>query len=403
MLFQEGFEYAKDLLFVLFDTETDLYENYIYKNVVPISLTEFELKDDAVVFGGNVNLRAVIMVYNFMAQKGIVLPGYYTDRSSLLQIVTNTHDRFFRVVTTEREADRSYGIKIRSYTTQGVLIEEVQFSAEQNKSLTNGRVITRNNGVSILAGTYSRKRRTETSSGLYLSRIDSPTNSTIRYYNYSSLENFFKYMREKRQARIQKRITRKKIKGKRLKFRYRLIVHDIIQQGDQNILIGEAYYPTYKNRYVDLRGFYDPFINRNAAQVFDGYKYTHAIIIGFDNQGELMWDNSFEINDLKSFNLEEHVHIAFIDNKIIMLYLFNQHLKIKIIDQKQIIEGKFSESLKLKYDDDKVQGFNDELEGLEKWYGNKFYAFGTIQLKNIRDNNIELNRKVFFINKIVAE
>ena len=137
--------------------------------------------------------------------------------------------------------------------------------------------------------------------------------------------------------------------------------------------------------------------------MFDGYKYTHAVIIAFDNNGKLLWDNSFEINDLKSFQLEEHVHLAFLDNEIIMLYLYNQELKIKVIKGSEIVEGKFTESLMLMYESDEMKGNDEELEGLEQWYGNNFYAFGVNKVKNLLDHDIKLNRKVFFINKIVVE
>jgi hypothetical protein len=403
LLFQEGINYAEDLKFIVFDTKDDSYRIYDYKNVVPIILTEFELKNDAIIFGGNVNYRAVILVYNFTAEKGIVLPGFYTDKSTLLQIVTDTGDEWFRVVTSERRFNRRYGINIRTYSTRGQLVQTQEFDGTEENSLTNGRIVNLKNGENILAGTYSLKKRTELSRGLYLSTIAGEGLPGIRYYNYANLSNFFNYMREKRKERVISRIKRKKIKGKNLKFRYRLEVHDIIRQEDQNILIGEAYYPTYTSSTSSGFGYSDSFSNRGMSQVFDGYKYTHAIIIGFDNSGNLLWDNSFEINDLKSFNLEEHIHVAFLPKKIVMLYLYDQQLKIKIIQEREILEGKFTETLKLKYDDDKVQVSNDDLAGLENWYGNVFFAFGTNKLKNLKDQDIDLNRKVFFINKIVVE
>ncbi len=402
MLFQEGVEYAEDLLFITFKVNERGFQSYLYENVVPIKLTEFELKNDAVIFGGDVNMRAVLMVYNFTEKKGTVLPGFYTDRSSLLQIVRNTDDDWFRVVTSERKYDRSYGITVRAYTTRGQLIYTREIEAEEGKSLTNARIINSKSGKNFLAGTYSKKRRTESSRGLFIADLAIDGGYELSYYNYANLENFFNYMREKRKARVKKRILRRKVQGKKLKFSYRLFVQDIIKKGDQNILIGEAYYPTYTSATYGGT-YFDPFTTRGATQVFDGYKYTHAIIIGFDNDGKLLWDNSFEINDLKSFNLEEHVQIVFTNNKIVMLYLYNQQLKIKVIQEQEILEGKFTEELKLKYDHDEIKGNDEELEGLEKWYGKTFYAYGVNGVKNLLDSNIELNRKVFFINKIVVE
>lgn len=90
-------------------------------------------------------------------------------------------------------------------------------------------------------------------------------------------------------------------------------------------------------------------------------------------------------------------------NEIVMLYLYDQQLKIKVIKNNEIVEGKYSEDLKLMYESDEMKSNDEELEGLEHWYGNNFYAFGVNKVKNLRDENIKLNRKVFFINKIVVE
>jgi hypothetical protein len=288
----------------------------------------------------------------------------------------------------------------------GELVFTENLEAKEDLSLTDGRIVNSSEGGNLLAGTYSIKRRTETSRGIFVADLNQESIKQIQYYNYANLENFFNYMREKRKNRIKKRIARKKIKGRKLRFSYRLFVQDIIKQGDQNILIGEAYFPTYSNR---TRGYgyssygYNPYMSNVPDQVFDGYKYTHAVIIAFNDSGEILWDNSFEINDLKSYQLEEHVQLAFLDDQIVMLYLYDQHLKVKVIKANEIVEGKFTEELKLLYENDEIRGNDEDLEGLKQWYGNNFYAYGVNKVKNLKDENIKLNRKVFFINKIVVE
>jgi hypothetical protein len=406
MLFQEGFDFAKDLLFLTFSLNEETFQSYLYENLVPIKLTEFEVKNDAVVFGGNVNMRTVVMMYNFSAEKGIVLPGFYNDRSSLLQIVTETDDPWIRIITSDRMPSKRYGITVRAFSTMGVRIFSNELLAKDDFSLTDGRIVNGHQGGNLLAGTYSSKRRTETSRGIYVADFNKSEQTQINYYNYAELENFFNYMKESRKERVLKRIARKKIKGRKLRFSYRLFVQDIIKQNNENILIGEAYYPTYSNQSYGY-GFshysYNPSLNGGTSQVFDGYKYTHAVIMAFDDKGKLLWDNSFEINDLKSFQLEGHVKLAFLKNEIVMLYLYDQQLKIKVIKNNEIVEGKYSEDLKLMYESDEMKSNDEELEGLEHWYGNNFYAFGVNKVKNLRDENIKLNRKVFFINKIVVE
>ncbi|WKV11090.1 hypothetical protein [Marivirga harenae] len=406
MLFQEGYDFAKDLLFLTFSINSDTFKSYVYENVVPIRLSEFEVKNDAVVLGGNVNMRTVVLMYNFTAKRGVVLPGFYDERSSLLQMVSKTDDDWIRVITSDRLPSKRYGITVRAFNTMGEPIFQENLQAKDDLSLTDGRIINSSDGGNLLAGTYSIKRRTETSRGIYVADLERQNQDKIRYYNYANLENFFNYMKERRKDRVLKRIARKKIKGKKLRFSYRLFVQDIVRQDNQNILIGEAYYPTYSNRssgYGYSSYTYDAVFNNTSSQVFDGYKYTHAVIIAFDDDGKLLWDNSFEINDLKSFQLEEHVHLAFLENEIVMLYLFNQELKIKVIKGSELIEGKFTESLKLMYESDEMKSNDEELEGLKQWYGNNFYAYGVNRVKNLKEKNIKLNRKVFFINKIVVE
>jgi hypothetical protein len=399
------------MLFVTFAVNDINFKSYVYNNVVPINLTEFEMKNDAVVFGGNVNTRSVLMIYNFTAEKGIVLPGFYNDRSNLLQVVTQSDDNFIRIITTERRYDKSYGITIRAFDTQGSLIFTENLDAAGDISLNNGRIIDSSTGGNLIAGTFAAKRRTETSRGLYIADLAKDGTERINFYNYANLGNFFNYMREKRKNRIQKRIARKKIKGKKLKFSYRLYVQDIIKHNNQNILVGEAYYPTYNSQSFNSNGYgsvnpgynFNPYSRGGGTQAFDGYKYTHAVLMGFDDNGKLLWDNSFEISDLKTFQLETHVHVGFSGEQIVMLYLFDQKLQVKVIKGNELIEGKFSEALKLKYENDEMKANSEDLEGLEKWYGNTFYAYGVNRVKNLKDDNIQLNRKVFFINKIVVE
>lgn len=404
LLFQEGDTYAEDLLFMVFDVPSLLHRSYTYENIVPVTLSEFEVKNGVAIFGGSVNTRSVVIMYNFSEEKGSVLPGFYSDRTLLLQLVTKTKGPYVEIVSSERFMDKSYGIVVRTYSMKGELLYKQEIKAKNDISLTNGRITDGNQNTHLVAGTYSTKRRTETSRGLYVADLDKAQEvDQLKYYNYADLDNFFNYMREKRQERIKRKIKRKKIKGKKLKFSYRLYVQDVINNGDHNVLVGEAYYPTYSsNSFANYSYGYDPFSQRNT-QVFDGYKYTHAVLIGFDNEGNVLWDNSFEITDLKSYQLEDHVKIAFLDGKMVLLYLFDQELKVKIIDGNEILEGKFTENIRLKYESDEIKDHDETYEGLEKWYGNTFFAYGIHKVKNLRDSKVDLNRKVFFINKIVVE
>lgn len=133
---------------------------------------------------------------------------------------------------------------------------------------------------------------------------------------------------------------------------------------------------------------------------FDGYKYTHAVVLGFDQKGKLLWDNSFEINDVISYNLEKFVNASVEKDKIVLLYLYENVVRSKIISNNKVLEGKAFNDIKLKFEDDVVKNNDNKIGGLEHWYGNNFFAFGVQTIRNFKYTGIKPSREVFYINKI---
>ena len=137
----------------------------------------------------------------------------------------------------------------------------------------------------------------------------------------------------------------KKEKGKTKRFNYRLLVHEIIQRGDTYVMIAEAYYPRYD--YGNTGPAFRPFVpqqlgsNGGGAQPFNpnflGYKYTHAVVLGFDTNCNIIWDHTFKIEDTQSFYLEENVMVTAVGEKIILTYLEENEIRSKVVDGEEII------------------------------------------------------------------
>ena len=141
--------------------------------------------------------------------------------------------------------------------------------------------------------------------------------------------------------------------------------------------------------------------NSYSSMTFAGYRYTHAVVIGFDKNGNRLWDNSFEIEDVLTYTLDQYVHADVIDNKVILLYLYNNEIRTKIISGSEVFEGKSYDEVKMKFADDNISKNNySNIGGLEKWYSHNFFAYGVQKIKNLRDSGVKLNRRVFYINKI---
>lgn len=394
----------EELLVIRMDLVKGDTSRFSINTVFPVNLTQFEVVGSTILLGGYANHKPVIIRYNLFDQRPQVVPGFYADYSELLRLETDDRLRTFTVTMSEKTPDKRNTISVRSFTESGEMIRNILLRPEDGKGLLNGAPARLEHGKQFIAGTYGHKRSTY-SRGLYVATVTDDGSQKIDYYNYGDLENFFSYMRVKREQRIKEKIKRRKVMGKRVKFNYRLLVHDIIEDGDHYLLFGEAYYPKYSNYsgYDRFGGatyggrYNNSYFNPN----FLGYKYTHAVVMAFDKAGKILWDNSFEINDITSYDLQQFVNLSARQDEVVLLYNFENVIRSKIIKSDQIVEGKTFNDVKLTFEDDEARDNDKQIGGLEQWYGRSFYTYGIQDIKNLRDTTVKLNRKVFYINKVV--
>ena len=378
------------------------YRQYTIKSFIRFNPTEFQVANDAVLIGGYFNRVPLVLYFSFTTLQSKVLPGIFNEEGELTQIKTY-EDGTFQLLISAYNIERQRTLWIKSYMADGTLIENYALRPEGNKSLIFGRSIKTINDMQIVAGVYGN-RFGEYSRGLFVATIDPNGIQQLRYYNYADLKNFFSYMKAKRTNRIMERIERRKVKGKKIKFNYRFLVHEVVNNDNQYLLLGEAFYPQYKSiSRSTYGGFFNPYNISSSSmirgdQVFDGYRYTHAVIIGFDKDGELLWDNSFEINDIKTYTLEQYVKLETKDDKIVLLYLFENEIRTKIIQGDKVLEGKSVDPIRTLYENDLVVKEGKETRRLDYWYDEYFYAYGTQNILNITQPLPK--RRVFFINKV---
>lgn len=411
-----GYDYSDEGFFLLFGKsqyklddlivyQADLSGNELFSyNLslsLPLELSHFEVVSNTLIFGGYSNMKPVISVIDLDDPRPIVMPGIYNNNSSIIDVRTDKKTNNFTVVMSESGQNKQVTVSLKTFTEKGEMVHTETIETEYEKSLLDGVSTSFDNGTQYVAGTYS-KRKSEFSRGLYLAKLNLGMQEFIKYHDYADLENFFSYMRAKREERVKEKIERKKVKGQKVKFNYRLLINDIIERENEYILIGEAYYPKYSN--YGSSNFYasnsfpsnDGFSNPN----FIGYKYTHAVVVGFSKKGELLWDNSFEINDLLSYSLKPNVQISVEDDRIVLLYVYENVIRSKIIQNDEILEGKSFDPIELHFKSDEIRNNDKEMEGLEKWFDGNFYTFGIQHIKNLKDKDVKLNRRVFYINKV---
>ncbi len=408
-----GYDYHKGTFYLLFNNskyqtvdltayslnvESTLVEKIDISTVFPIQLTEFEVLGNSILLGGYVNTKPVMLTYDMSEGVPRVLPGFYGNNIDILKLITDDESQVFTVITSERMRNKKNAVRARTYTSNGILIQD-NLTNPEDKNLIDGASTNFFGGFQYMAGTYSKKSSTY-SKGLYLSKFSNGRQQFIKYYSYSELDNFFGYMREKRELRIKERIKRKAEKGKKPNFSYQLVIHDMIQREDAYILIAEAYYTRYSS-YSSTSpyfGGYGSFGGYNSG--FLGYKYTHAIVVAFDRAGNIIWDNSFEIDDVSTYTLSEFVTVDTYKDQVVLMYLDENEIRSKVIKGNEIVEGKTINPVRLSYANDELKSKDPDVEGLVEWYGNTLFAYGEQRIYNGIKASGETNRRIFYINKI---
>jgi hypothetical protein len=377
------------------------YRSYLVKNLIPFSPTDFNITTNAILIGGYFNYRPVVLHFSFASGRSRLLPGFFNDLGEINQIKTYD-DGLIDIIVSTRNLQRKKILWLRSYTPEGDLIQASELEGGLDKNLIFGKSIRTQDGTQIIAGSFG-VRNIEFSRGLFTAELKPGDEPLIQYYNFTDLENFFKFMRPKRETRVMERIEKRKQKGKQNRKSYRFLPHELYQHGNEFLLLGEAYFPryTYANPYGFFGGnsLYSGSTVR-GERIFDGYRYTHASIIGFDKDGKVTWDNSIEINDVKTFTLKQYVKMAPKDGQLGMLYLFENALRSKTIQRNQVVDDKSIEALKSKYEDDVVKEKDTESSTLEHWYDPYFYAYGIQFVRNSKNDKNDSGRKVLFINKL---
>lgn len=373
--------------------ELGTYTRYYVRNSVPFLPRVFEVNINGAIIGGYFNRTPLALFFEFKTLKSKILPGLFNETGELNQIKINP-DESFNILINAKNYQKQQTLWLKNYDPFGNLDRNIMLEPEGNNNLIFGRVIQTSN-TQIITGVYGGKS-SEYSRGLFVAKVTNDGVQQIKYYNYAELENFFKYMRVKQERRVKERITRKKIKGKKIKFQYRFLVHELVPYKNQFILLGEAFVPKYRpvEGTTGMAG--------RTTYVFDGYQYTHAVVLGINANGDLLWDNSFEINDVRSFTLEQFVKMDAQKEKIALLYLYDNKIRSKIIQDSIVLEGKTSNQLAMTPGGNLATDSESSINKLDYWYGDYFLAYG-IQGAGLSTFMNRNKKKVFFISKVSYE
>jgi hypothetical protein len=326
------------------------------------------------------------------------------------------------VIIRNEPTRKTHQVLCHTYTAGGGLIGSVEIKGAPDKVINRANHLKLNPKEGVMIGTYSNAAIKKgffrnlgpnrimngynaVSSGLFFSKISESQTEFTRYYDFSEFQSFYKYV----QAKYGPYVAEKKRKKPRFSS-YLLLIHDIIQKDGQYVMIAEAYYPEYETRYehvyVPASGNTPGHYEWQPREVFVGFRYTHAIVAGFDKDGNKIWDNTFEIENILTYDLKERVKVLFEGGNTILAYSQNGSIMTKVIQGNEVVQGKFSTPIETNYQGDQVMF--SYASDMSYWYDNFFVTYGYQRIKNADDPSKkggvqEKKRTVFYFNKIAFQ
>jgi hypothetical protein len=202
---------------------------------------------------------------------------------------------------------------------------------------------------------------------------------------------------------------------------YRLIEHK-----DGFVLMAEVYNPIstmspyysnpyYYNPYFSPYGYpygspfyypgmsrmYRPYMYGSNNKNIDEIKTNQTVLLAFDAHGQIVWDQSMQLDEVKVPGIEQVSDFALLDDKVCFLYKKESELKVKTVMLSDGNASEVTEKIKLPAPEDAIRSERELTGGLRHWVGDTFYVWG---YHTIRNNSSEDRvRDVFYINKIVAK
>jgi len=329
--------------------------------------------------------------------------------STILDLVIDSANLQLIVGVMKKMTKNDSECYLEKYDLTGKMASEVLISTINGDRLIQAlQLFCSSPRETMIIGTYGmnqekgglfRKKTVTGATGYFCSRVIDNLQKSITFFNFLDLKNANSLMDEKEILALHKKAIRKSRDLSDFSLDLNLVLHPLVREGDQFILFSEAYAPEYHSEnFTDFDFYGRPFTN--SYTIFDGYRYTNAIITAFDHEGNLKWDNNLEIRNLKTYDLLPRVNTYFVNDQVVLTYLSEGKIASKIIAGNTVVEKLDFTPIDLNLPEDKL--ITETRSKMALWYNNYFLCYGYDEIKNVAlaENN---RRLVFYLSKVKFE
>ena len=278
----------------------------------------------------------------------------------------------------------------------------------------------------VLLGTWG-DRQGKQSLGFFSLAVDPFAEQKVNYFHFGTLEHFTDYLNPKRADKIKESTRDAVADGRRPSFSAYVMPFRIQETSEGFVMLAEVYNPSstmnpyynspygrpyYSNPYYYYNPFwpgyypgmrmYRPYAYGDPIRDNDNIKLYSTVAVAFDSRGNVIWDQSIVLEDIKRPALEQVSDFYSDDEAIHFLYKKESELKIKSVSLEEGTAIETTEKIRLMEPSEEVRSEKELEDGVRHWVGNSIYVWGyhTVRSPEKKDNR---TRDVFYINKIVVE
>ncbi|MEJ7645048.1 MAG: hypothetical protein WKF87_10675 [Chryseolinea sp.] len=432
-----GYEITPEHLFFLFRTgettkndfeliDIDLngveVGRYQFKPDLDFKLTHFTKAGDNFIFGGYVNNEPAVVLFELPDNRIRVIPGFFQKDTELVDLRTN-QNQTFNTVLIDRGPKDIRKLIFRTFDENGKQLLEDVVPIEEQKFLQTGITSTLEREDLAVVGTWGL-RNSKQSIGFYFMPIDPFNEQKIKYVDFGQLGHFLDHLNPKRAERVKANSASDATAGRIPNFTSYVMPYKVMEYKEGFLLLAELYSPelsmspNYSNPYYynpyynyglysspyyypGMSRMYRPYSYGNNMKTVDEIKANQSVVLSFNAKGDLNWDQSFKIEDVKMPGVDQASDFFVRDNEVFFMYKKASDLKLKSILLKDNKITEATEKIRTPDTEDVIRAEKEFDGGIRQWVGSTFFVWGYHTIRNAgKDDKV---RDVFYINKVVVD
>lgn len=370
-------------------------------------LSHFAMAGDYAIAGINTrDDQSMILRYDIKKHQLALVSSGMSEKTVVESLSVNQLTGGFSVILRTMQSVRKRSYYLIKYSPQAQPYFTHMFSKFGDYLINNAYIHEINASSDIIIGSYGTSGRTRNmegqevpgvaSVGFFSLVIDQQGSETVNTYNFTDFEKFYRYLRRSTEIAPRRSILRRDKPVRDTYVDYNLLSHDIFKHNGEFIFMSEAFYPEYRVITTMVYDYYGrPY--PSTYTVFEGFKYLTTFIAGFNERGELMWNNDLELTDATTDYLNPRVTAYPYDSTSLMVcYVDGDRLAYKLIEKGQNLSSVSYSRVEPYQKHDKVQKESNSY--VVPWYDDFFLVYGYQTVRN--SYTADRARNIFYLSKL---